>query len=296
MTTRLPGWLNQNNSTPYLFVAPFFILFLSFWVYPVFYSLYLSIQRATGLGPMQFVGLDNYVRLIGDPRFLKSLANTSVFAFGSVLLQVPIGLALALAFNSTLTHRLRGFYRVAYFLPIITPGVVVGIMFSVIYEFDYGLLNQLVRSVGLDPIPWIRSPDYAMGSILLLGIWIWTGLKALYLLAGLQSIPKDYYESAVIDGASPSQQFLRITLPQLRPILMFVIIQTVIGSYALFDQVWVLTEGGPRDATLTMTMYLYEVGFQQFRLGYSAAIGYSIVFIVLGLTLVLLTAFKGLKE
>ncbi|HKJ85186.1 MAG TPA: sugar ABC transporter permease [Spirochaetia bacterium] len=235
MTTRLPGWLNQKNSAPYLFVAPFFILFLSFWVYPVFYSLYLSIQRATGLGPMQFVGLDNYVRLIGDPRFLKSLANTSVFAFGSVLLQVPIGLALALAFNSTLTHRLRGFYRVAYFLPIITPGVVVGIMFSVIYEFDYGLLNQLVRSVGLDPIPWIRSPDYAMGSILLLGIWIWTGLKALYLLAGLQSIPKDYYESAVIDGASPSQQFLRITLPQLRPILMFVIIQTVIGSYALFD-------------------------------------------------------------
>jgi len=150
--------------------------------------------------------------------------------------------------------------------------------------------------MGLDPIPWIRSPDYAMGSILLLGIWIWTGLKALYFLAGLQSIPKDYYESAVIDGASPSQQFLRITLPQLRPILMFVIIQTVIGSYALFDQVWVLTEGGPRDATLTMTMYLYEVGFQQFRLGYSAAIGYSIVFIVLGLTLVLLTAFKGLKE
>ncbi len=288
--------LNSKSIAPYLFIAPFFILFASFSLFPVLYSLYLSLQRATGLGPRVFIGLDNYIRLGRDPRFIKALVNTSVFALGSTAIQVPLGLLLALALHTKLTKRLRGLYRAAFFLPIITPGVVVGIMFGVIFEFDYGLLNEFLRSFNLQPVPWVRSPDYAMFSIILLGLWIWTGIKALYFLAGLQNIPKEYYESAVIDGATSVQRFWRITLPQLRPVMAFVVIQTVIGSYSLFDQVWVLTQGGPRDATLTMTMYLYTVGFQEFRLGYSAAIGYSIVFIVLSLSLILFTVFRGMRE
>ncbi len=292
LQTQLLYRLSNKRSAPYLFIAPFFLLFLSFWIYPVFYSLYLSFFSATGLGPRTFVALDNYTRLVGDGRFIRSVINTSTYAAASVFILAPLALMVAIALNSSYTRYLKNLYRLIYFIPVITSGVVIGIMFGVVFDYAYGLLNNFIARIGIEPIPWIRSSQWALRSIILLGIWIWLGLNSLYFLAGLQNIPNEFYESAIIDGANAPQRFRFITLPMLRPVTMFVVIQAIIGSYILFDQVWVLTAGGPQDSTLTMTIYLYLIGFRQFRLGYASAIAYSLVFIVLGLTLVVLLVFR----
>lgn len=295
MASTYSRWINliaSRRTAPYLFIAPFFVLFLSFWIYPVFYSLYLSFFSATGLGPRTFVALDNYTRLIRDGRFIRSVVNTSTYAAASVFILAPLALLVALALNSSHTRYTKNVYRLVYFIPVITSGVVIGIMFGVVFDFAYGLLNNFIARFGIEPIPWIRSSRWALRSVILLGIWIWLGLNSLYFLAGLQNIPNEFYESAIIDGANAPKRFRFITLPMLRPVTMFVVIQAIIGSYILFDQVWVLTSGGPQDSTLTMTIYLYLIGFRQFRLGYASAIAYSLVFIVLGLTLAVILLFR----
>lgn len=286
---------HQRTISPYLFVLPFFALFAIFLAYPVIYSFVLSFYDARGLGPRTFIGLENYAELLGDPRFLKAVVNTTYYAAGSVFLLSPLALLLALALNAK-WMKLKGLFRIAFFIPVITSEVVVAIMFTLVFDMDYGLLNALLHSIGLEPIPWLRSTAWAMPSIILLGVWIWLGLNALYFLAGLQNIEPEFYEAASIDGAGRMQIFRYITIPLLKPVILFVVIQAIIGSYQLFAQPWVLTEGGPQDATLTVTMYLYLQGFRFFNLGYASAIGYALVVIIFVLSFLQLVGFGTFRR
>jgi ABC-type sugar transport system permease subunit len=294
----LSAWWRKHDRAiaPYLFVAPFLVLFFVFSIYPVLYSLYLSFFKATGLSSWQFIGLENYADLLSDRRFIKSVTNTSYYAAASVFLLSPLALLVAVGFNAGITRQLRGLYRVAYFVPVITSAVVIAMMFRMIFDEQYGLLNAMLGNVGIEPIPWLRSKSWAMPAIVVLGIWTYLGVNALYFLAGLQNIPHELTEAAAIDGANGWQTFFYITMPILRPVIMFVVVQAIIGSYNLFAQPLLLTNGGPQDATLFMTIYLYQVGFQQFKLGYASAIGYTLVLIVFTLSLINLLFFGAFRS
>ncbi len=284
---------------PYLFISPFFVGYAIFFLYPVAYAFYLSFFIQVGIGsPPSPVGLGNYVTLLGDEKFVKSVLNTSYYAAGSVFVIVPAALALALALN---IRRLpiREFFRLFFFSPLITSGVVVAIIFSLVFNQPYGLLNNYILApLGLPKLGWLINPLLVMPSIILLGLWRYTGVNALYFLAGLQNIPPEIQEAAAIDGANRWQVFRYVTLPMLRPVLLFVVVIAIIGSYNLFAEPMLLTgaEGGPGNAGLFMTMYLYLNGFRYLKFGYAAAIGYALTIIILILSLAQLRLLGAFRE
>jgi ABC-type sugar transport system permease subunit len=287
---------SQRRLAPYLFVAPFFILFAAFFVFPVVYSLLLSFQEQTGLSAPQWVGVDNYRALLQDQRFLKSLLNTTYFALGSIFIQLPLAFALALAFNSPYAQGLTQFYRVSFFFPVLTSAVVVSLIFVLVLDTEYGMLNAGLQNLGVDKVPWLTSTRWAMPAIILLGVWRWSGINAFYFLAGLKGIPHSLVEAAMIDGANAWQILTHVIVPLLRPVIMFVVIQSIIGSYALFAEPFLLTGGGPADATLTISMYLYMTGFRFFKLGYASAVAYTLVSIILALSVINLYFFRAFRE
>jgi ABC-type sugar transport system permease subunit len=285
-----PAWWSyrQRNLAPYAFIAPFLILFCVFFAYPVGYAFYLSLFRRRGYGQQFYAGLRNYADLLGDDRFIHSLGNTTYYAAGSLFVLSPLALLIALALNSD-RLRFKGLYRLLFFLPYITSAVVVALMFALVFDRDYGLLNSGLSLFGLPHVPWIQSPTWSMTSILLLGIWTYVGVNALFFLAGLQNVARELIEAARIDGANAFSVFWHVTIPQLRPIILFVAVLAVVGSYNLFAQPFVLTQGGPEDSSLTMTLYLYIEGFQLGQLGYAAAIGFAVALIIIAVSVVQLT-------
>lgn len=291
---------NQIKIVPYLYIAPFFILFLIFLAYPVFDSFRLSFFRQQGISTPTFVGLDNYANLLVDPRFRQSLLNTTVYALGSVFLQVPLAFILAVVVNSWLVPSLnaKSFYRLAFFVPLLTSGVVVALMFGILYDYNSGLFNSyLVNWFGEGArIGWIRDRNVVKLSIIILLIWQFTGLNSLYFLAGLQNIPNELNEAAAIDGANWWTVLTRITIPLLRPVILFVVITAVNGSYQIFTQPYLLTNGGPSDQSLSMVMYLYNTGFSYFNLGYASSIGYTLVLIVVILAMLNLRFFGAFRD
>ena len=181
-------------------------------------------------------------------------------------------------------------YTVVFFLPFITSFVVIALMFNLIFNNDFGLLNNALSALGLPTFNWLNNERVALLAIILVAIWTYLGINALYFLAGLQNIPEDVLEAAAVDGASRLQAFWRVTLPLLRPVILFVVVQATIFSYQIFEIPFLLTAGGPSDSTLTLAIYLYEVGFRQFDRGYAAAIGYSIAIIAVVLAAIQLLA------
>ena len=299
---RLAVWWarNQLKIYPYLFIAPFFILFLIFLAYPIAEAFILSFMHEVGRESPRFVGLNNYANLIQDPRFLMAVKNTSLFAVGSVFVLSSLAFFLAIGINSRLVPwlNLKSFYRLAFFVPLLTSAVVVSLMFGILYDYKSGLLNGIIATVlgAGHKIGWVTDPNVALGSILLLAIWQFTGINSLYFLAGLQNIPKEIEEAATIDGAGRWSMLTKITLPMLRPIVLFVAVTAINGSYHLFAQPYLLTGGGPSDHTLTITMYLYQTGFSYFNLGYASAIGYSLVVIIMIIAAVQLWLFGAFRE
>jgi len=289
-------FFNQRKLAPYIFIAPFFILFATFFIYPIGYSFLLSFQEQTGLSTPTWIGLDNYIELLKDARFGRAILNTSYFALGSVFIQLPLAFALSLAFNSRFARKITHIYRVGFFFPVLTSAVVISLIFILVLDTNYGMLNLGLQSLGLGAVPWLTSTRWVMPAIIILGVWTWTGFNSFYFLAGLQSISSELVEAAMIDGANAWQILFRMIIPLMRPIIMFVVIQSIIGSFGLFTQVFLLTSGGPSDASLTVIMYMYMNGFRFFRLGYSSAIAYVYVLIVLVLALVNLYFFRGLRE
>ncbi|HEX5848371.1 MAG TPA: sugar ABC transporter permease [Rubrobacter sp.] len=266
---------------PYLFLLPFFLIYTAFLVYPVLAALRLSFYESSGFGGDTFTGLSNYTRLVQDPRYLEALRNTTLYAIASVFILSPLALLVAVTIRSFVvpTAAFKSFYRIVFFLPYITSFVVIALMFNLVFNNDFGLLNNALSALGLPTLDWLRDERVALLAIVLVGIWTFLGINALYFLTGLQNIPEEVIEAAAVDGANRSQTFWRVTLPLLRPVILFVIVQATIFSYQLFEIPFLLTNGGPSDSTLTLAIYLYEVGFREFDRGYASAIGYSIAII-----------------
>lgn len=289
----------RKKAIPYAFISPFFIGFAIFWAYPVIHALWLSFYKQVGIGaPKTFVFLGNYAELWRDGRFLRSLFNTTYYAAASVFIIVPLALLLAIILNLTFV-KFKHFFRLFFFVPVITSSVVVAIMFVLIFDQRYGLLNNMVFApLGLPRLKWLLDPKLIMPSIILLGIWRWTGINALYFIAGLQNISKELGEAASIDGASPVQIFRYVTLPMLRPVMLFVVVLAIIGSYNLFAEPYLLLGqgGGASDAGLFMTVYLFISGFRFLLFGFASAIGYTMVVIVLILSLIQLRILGAFKE
>ncbi|MBZ0290211.1 MAG: sugar ABC transporter permease, partial [Anaerolineae bacterium] len=250
------GW--GRKAAPYLFISPFFIGYAIFFLLPVALSLRLSFFKQDGVtSEPRFIGFNNYERLLKDDLFIQSLLNTTYYALGSLFIIVPLALGLALLLSIP-RLRFREFFRLFFFTPNITSGVVIGIIFGLVFNEQYGLINNfLLMPLGIEPVRWLRDPNWVMPSIIILGVWKFTGINALYFMVGLQNISPDYKEAARVDGASRWQVFRHITLPLLRPVLAFVLTFAIIGSYNLFAEPTTLVgnNGGPNNAGLTMTMH-----------------------------------------
>ncbi len=276
---------------PYFFLAPFFTLFGVFMVYPLFDSIRLSTYSVRGMRNQTFVGLENIERLLADPLFWTALWNTAYFAAGSLLLQLPVALALALLLSNA---RLKGrnLFRLSFFSPVLISGVFIAVIFYLLYDRRYGLVNQVLGS----EIQWLQDPDLVMPALVLAGVWRWAGFNMVYFLAGLQSIRQELYEAAAVDGAGTWQSFVHVTIPALKPVIAFVVITSMIGSFQLFDLPYVLTEGGPGNASMTMVMYLYKHGFEFINLGYAATIGWALAVIIGVISIVQVRFFGVFRE
>jgi ABC-type sugar transport system permease subunit len=278
-------WNQQQKIAPYLFIAPFYILFVVFMGYPLISSLVMSLYEMRGFQSRIFVGIGNFIDLFGDPIFWKSLKNTAYFAAGTLTLQLPIALLLAILLNSKFV-RGKNFLRLAFFAPVLVAGVFVAIIFNIVYDERAGLVNNEFLIWGKE-IGWLNEENYVMPAIILTGVWQWAGFNMIYFLAGLQGIRQELYEAAAVDGANWWQAFLHVTLPSLRPVIAFVFVVSMIGSLQLFDLPYILTNGGePADAGSTIVMYLYKNGFQFMRLGYAATIGWVLFFIIAVISIV----------
>ncbi|MCE7792702.1 sugar ABC transporter permease [Salipaludibacillus sp. CUR1] len=266
------------KTAPYLFIAPAVILFIIFTVYPVIQSLILSFQTSSG-GVSTFAGLDNYRRLFNDPLFYRALGNTFTILIIQVPIMLTIAVLLAVLMNSALL-KMRAFFRIAFFMPAITALVAYAIVFMIMLDENYGLVNYALSLVGIDPIAWLNDPFWAKVSLIVAVTWRWTGYNMVIFLAGLQNISNDLYEAASIDGAGKIRQFFSITLPQLKPIFLFTFVLSTIGTLQLFDEPFILTGGGPNNSTLTISLYLYINGFRYFDFNYASAIAYILVIII----------------
>jgi lactose/L-arabinose transport system permease protein len=255
-------------------------VFAAFILYPILYSAALSFGQFSG-GRIIFTGLDNYKRLLADGLFLKSLLNTGLILVVQVPLMIGLATVIASVIDSDfLGRRRKGFFRLAFFLPVAIDLVTYSVVFSLIFSEQYGIVNQALGLVGLDGIPWRSDPFWARVLIILALTWRWTGYNAVILLSGLQNIPKDLYDAASVDGAGSVVRFLRITVPLLRPVILFCTVLGTIGTLQLFTEPYILTSGGPANATLTSFFYIYDTGFARFDFGLAAAGTYVLSAIV----------------
>lgn len=269
---------------PYLFISPFYILFLIFGVYPVLFSLYLSFTEWKGLGPIKFVGLKNFEVLLKDKVFWQSMTNGIILFFLYVPLMTFMALLLAVILNS---KRVRGFrfFRTLIFIPYIMNIVAAGFTFRLMLNQKYGLVNAMLGIFNIAPVPWLESVWGGRVSLCLLVIWAWLGYNMVIMLAGLQTIPSDLTEAALIDGANPTQAFFYVTIPLMRPVILFSVVLSTMGSFNLFSEIYNLTNGGPVNATITPVIVIFNQAFGNFRLGYASAMAYVYFIILFVLTI-----------
>ncbi|AIC94467.1 carbohydrate ABC transporter permease [Shouchella lehensis] len=275
--------MNRSKATPYVFLAPAVILFLLFTAYPIAASIVLSFQKFEG-GSYVFTGFDNYIRLIHDSIFQTALVNTFIIFILQVPFMLLLSMILANVLNSQLL-RLKGFFRVSFFLPAVTSLVAYSLLFSVLLQ-DNGLINELITNLGMAAIPWLTDGTWAKISIVLAMTWRWTGYNMIIYLAALQNIPHEMYEAAKMDGAGKIRQFFSITIPSLKPVILFTGILSTIGTLQLFDEPFNLTGGGPANSTMTLGLYIYENGFEYFDFNYASAVAYVVVMLVAVLSII----------
>jgi ABC-type sugar transport system permease subunit len=271
--------IKQSDRNGYWFVLPYIIFFLVFVAYPLMFSFVLIFHRWNIVTAMEWIGLKNFSRLFDDPLFFKALGNTLTFLFIHIPLQIVVALGFAVLLNSTI--KFRGFFRAVYFLPVVVSGVVVTILWQQLYAFDYGVLNTLSTALGLPRVPWLVDPAFAMPSIAIMATWKNVGIYIVLFLVGLQSIPRDLYEAANLDGADARHQFFRITLPMLNPTIVVIVVLSTIGGFSLFIEPYVLTGGGPMQSTLSGMLYIYNQAFYFNHMGYAATLGFVFALIIL---------------
>ncbi|HYJ12915.1 MAG TPA: sugar ABC transporter permease [Thermomicrobiales bacterium] len=255
-----------------LFLGPNLALFFLFTAYPVVYGLYLSFFDYSILTPAEYVGLQNYQDFFRDPLSGKLIRNTIYFTVGAVIPSIVLPLIIAVLLNNA---RLTGLWRGLYFLPLVTSGVAAAAVWKWLYAKDFGLINYGMRKIGLEPIDWLFSLDWAMPAIIVMMVWLLLPFNIILFTAGLQEIPREYYEAAQIDGASPLRQFLGITVPLITPTTFFVMLTTMLGVlFGGFDTINVMTQGGPLNSTNILIYDIYQNAFQYFRMGYASAQAY----------------------
>ena len=271
------------------FLAPALLVLAIFFFVPVFAALIMSLTdfdlyALADYDNLRFVGFRNYVELLQQPLFWKSLGNTFYFVLLGVPLSLGASLGAALLVNSKLA-RFRNVYRTIYFAPVVTTMVAVAVVWRYIFHTRYGFLNYGLGFFGIDPIDWMGDPDWAMPAIVILAVWKNFGYNMIILLAALQSIPEDLYEAGRIDGASGWQLFRHVTLPGLAPVLLLVSILTMAGYFQLFAEPYVMTEGGPLQSTLSVLYFMYEEGFRWWNLGRASAVAFLLFVIMFAVTL-----------
>jgi multiple sugar transport system permease protein len=272
----------------YVFISPWIIGFLIFTMGAMVFSLGLSFFSTDLLSKWVFVGPNNYLALVQDPLFLQALKVTTIYTLVTVPLSTIIALSISLMLNQGVLF--QGGFRVIYYLPALVTGVAVTILWSWVLNPDMGLLNGFLRSLGvarLDLPRWYVSEQWALPSLILMSLW-GAGSNMLLYLAGLQGIPTHLYEAARIDGANSWQQFRNVTIPMLSPTIFFNLVLNIIGSYQVFTQAYLLTNGGPNNATLTLVLYLFRKSFQQFEFGYASAIAWVLFAIIMVFTLMVI--------
>jgi multiple sugar transport system permease protein len=276
--------LKRSVRSAYLLIAPYLLFLSVFLIYPIFFSVWLTFHDWNIVSPeIPFVGLENYRRLIGDELFYKALWNTFRFILINIPLQIVIALLLAVALNQPIKG--RGFFRAAYFLPVVTSGVVISFLWSWMLSTDDGIINEVLGWFGIGPIPWLTSETWSIPSLAWVAAWKNLGYYVVIFLAGLQSIPKTLYEAARIDGPGPVQTFFRITLPMLNPAMLLVLVMSTINGFQLFTEPFIMTGGGPANSSLSVVMYIYKNAFQSLDMGYAATIGLALALIILTVSL-----------
>lgn len=288
---------SSRKAAPYLFLLPFLVIFAAFQVYPMIYGVVISFFRFRGLAERQFVGLDNYVRLFNNPQFYQALENTTYYTLGTLVILIPIPLIFAALLNSKLT-KFASVYQSAMFLPALTSLVIVGAVFRLLLDERGGLVNAALATIGIAPQKWLNSAALVIPSLLILAFWRWAGINLIYFLSGLTTIPHELYEAAEIDGATGVRRFWHITLPLLKPVIIFVLIISTIGGYQLFTEVYVLwPQGGtPGNAGLTLALALYRAAFRSFDLGYAGVLGVVMGLIIMVISLIQFRVFGFFRD
>ncbi|WP_036963530.1 carbohydrate ABC transporter permease [Promicromonospora kroppenstedtii] len=285
--------LYSKRLAPYFFILPFLVTLAVFWVVPLGRSFVMSTQEVL-YGQATFIGLDNYERLWQDRIFWQALFNSLRYMVLTLVLLIPIPLALAALINSNIgSARIKGFFKASMFVPALTSVVVAGIVFRLIFaESDTAIMNQVAEFFGFGPVRWLRGDITGLVALLAIALWRWTGVNMMYFLAGMQAIPTEYYEAASIDGASRFRQFLHITVPNLRPTIVYVVTISVYGGLAMFLESFMLYAGNnsPNNQGLTVVGYLYRKGIEENDLGFASAVGVVLLVIVMTINISYLVA------
>ncbi len=261
----------HKKTVPYLMVSPYLLHLFLFITFPIVFSIVLTFHKWNIISPMEYVSFDNFIRLFHDRLFWKAIINTLVFLAVHIPLQLTVALALAYFLNQKLFF--RGFYRAAFFLPVVISGVVVTMLWQQLYSFDTGLINGMLTSIGLPRVAWLTNSKIAMTSIAIMATWKNVGLYVILFLVGLQSVPQRYYEAADVEGAGSWQKFRYITLPAINPTIFMVTILSTIGGFGLFIEPYIMTGGGPLNSTLSAMLYIYKQAFEYYHMGYAATLG-----------------------
>ncbi|TDL31105.1 sugar ABC transporter permease [Jeotgalibacillus sp. S-D1] len=273
--------MKKLDNYGYMFIIPFFIVFVTFTIYPILLTFYYSFTSYSGMGDPEFTGLANYTRLLTDSYFYSALYNTLYIWGINFFFQLGIALLLAILF-SDIRLKMRGLniFRALFYLPNLITIASVALLFSILLGWHHGTINHLLLDLGIisSPIDWLNDPTTARWSVGLIGAWMWFGHTFIILMAGISGISKDYFEAALIDGANRWQTLVKVTLPLLKPIMLYVLITSLIGGLQIFDLPMLITDGtgAPQGSLNTIVLYLYNQAFRYDNYGYAAAIAYGL--------------------
>ncbi|OPH62136.1 sugar ABC transporter permease [Paenibacillus ferrarius] len=269
-----------------LFLAPALLFFILFIGEPVVATLYLSFTKYNVLTPSRWTGFANVKHLFSDSRLWLTYGNTLKYIAILTPMHAILGLLIALAVNRNISKGWKYVYRTIFYFPVLATSAAVAVAWQFIFNTDFGILNYFLGKFGIDPIPWMQSPNWVYLAVAIYSFWKFIGNAFLYYLIGLQSIPEALYEAAEIDGASSIQRFFAITVPMLSPTIFFVLVTTLIGAMQIFDEPYLITSGGPGDASRSVNMYIYEVAFQHHDMGYASMLSLSLFLLILCVTII----------
>ncbi|MEI4481179.1 MULTISPECIES: carbohydrate ABC transporter permease [unclassified Phyllobacterium] len=266
--------MQLRNRAAYGFLAPYLLIFAIFWIWPIISSFWMSFQN-TRVNPWVFNPGMNWGRLFSDPAFYNALKNTMIILVIQVPVMITLATVIAVLLNSPLL-KARGIFRFAFFAPVVVGEVAYAAVFRLMFNLDFGIINKLLSKIGIPSISWFAEAPFAMALLIIAVTWRWAGYNAIIILSGLQSIPEDVYEAATLDRVSKFKQFIYITLPLLRPVILFCVVLSIIGSMQLFTEPFLITNrGGPGGGTETLGLFLYRQGFASLNFGYASAIAYT---------------------